>query len=475
MEEFRGWVYDPIPCDRCTCASCMQRSSVLARWRCDFACPEGDCVHLPVRDESFTASKVKFLWYSVKGYSLSLAQRVQAEGNEVKWYQEKKNGKSKGRVGEGLIEMANTPRVEDGTVVVFDFTGAGKTADAMRSRGVPVVGGSVFADALERNRFYATQLMKVAGIKVPLTMGFTSIQEGLKFVKAHPKTLVFKPEGTWPAWMTLVGDDNELLAKDMERVGKMEGDSIRFELQEKVEGTEVSIEGWFNGEDWIYHSLTSTLEEKRLLTGSLGPNTGCMGNVVFFYRHARPSLAKATLFKLTSHLRRVGYIGPIDVNTKGGYGLEFTPRFGYDAVQVMTELLDMELGKMLSDVARGQARAWRPSFDFGVGITTSVPPFPNDNEEELAKSYGIAVRVPDWKHYHLGDVMMQDGEVITAGNDGVVGVMTAVAPTVTEARKLAYERVGKLSVQNLQYRLDVGERAMREVPQILKEVGDAAA
>ena len=399
---------------------------------------------------------------------------MQAEGNEVKFYQHEHNKKTKGQVGEGLVNIMDSVSPDPGSVVVFDFTGRGRDADSLRKRGFAVVGGGVFNDALEHNRTYATQLMRAVGIKIPGTASFTSVKEGIKFAEAHPKPLVFKPEGDWPAWMTMVGDTNEELAQDMARVAKQKSDSIKFDLQERVEGTEVSVEGWFNGEDWIYHSINSTMEEKRLLTGSLGPNTGCMGNVVFFYRHARPSLAKATLFKLTNILRRAQYLGPIDVNTKGGYALEFTPRFGYDAIQAMTELLEMELGKMLADVAKGQARSWRPSFDFSTGVTMSVPPFPSNNEEEVANSYGIPVRLPDnlLPFFHLGDVQLnKSGDMVTSGNDGVVGVMTALASTITESRKLCYERVKKVKVPNIQYRLDIGERALREVPQLLKQVG----
>jgi phosphoribosylamine--glycine ligase len=418
---------------------------------------------------------VKFFFYSVKGFSLSLAQRVQAEGNEVLFYQQDRNPKSKGRVGKGLVPLADRVRIDRDAVVVFDFTGAGKRADELRKSGYAVVGGGTFNDALEHNRLFATQLMKAAGIKVPLTVGFRSIQEGIDFVEHHPKPLVFKPSGEFPSALTIVADDNAELAKEMERVQRLEGDAIDFELQERVEGIEVSVEGWFNGQEWIHHSINSTLEEKRFLTGSLGPNTGCMGNVVFFYRHARPRIAKETLFRLTPFLRKVGYVGPLDINTKGGYALEFTPRFGYDAIQTMVELQKQDVGKMLSDVARGQVRAWHPSFEFAIGVTMTIPPFPNDNVDELAKSQGTPIRMPDalLKRFHLGDAMLNDeGELVTAGNDGVVGVMTAVSQTVTEARRVVYQRVREVKVPDVQYRLDIGERAVREIPELLRSVGD---
>ncbi len=419
---------------------------------------------------------MKFFFYSVKGFSLSLAQRIQAEGNEVKFYQEEVNRKSRGRVGEGLVPLVESVRVDDDSVVVFDFTGAGKKADELRRRGFAVCCGGTFNDALEHDRLFATRLMAASGIKVPPTAGFTNIKEGIEFAQHHGKPLVFKPHGKdIPAALTVVADSNEELVKDMERVARAVGEDLDFELQEKVEGLEVSIEGWFNGQDWVFHSINSTLEEKRFLTGGLGPNTGCMGNVVFFYRHARPKLAKDTLLKLTNYLRRVDYRGPLDVNTKGGFALEFTPRLGYDAIQTMVELLDMEIGRMFSDVARGQAKQFKVNFGFATGVTMTVPPHPGDNVEELAEEQGTPIRMPDnlMKHFHLGDVMLDgDGDLVTAGNDGIVGIMTAVGPTVTESRKVVYERVRKVLVPDVQYRLDIGERAIREVPELLRGVSD---
>jgi phosphoribosylamine--glycine ligase len=417
---------------------------------------------------------VKFFWYSVKGFGLSMAQRVQAEGNDVVFYQEVKNEKSKGRVGRGLVPLASSPRPDPDAIVVFDFSGAGKKADAFRKAGNPVFGGSAFADALEENREFACQLMRANGIKTPTSAFFTSMKKGVEFVHAHPKPLVFKPSGKdMSAALTVVGDNNDDLAKDMERIAKIEGDKIPFCLQEKVEGIECSIEGWFNGMDWVYHSINSTLEEKRFMTGSVGPNTGCMGNVVWFYRHARPKLAKDTLYKLTQILRRADYRGPIDVNTKGGYALEFTPRFGYDAIQTAIMLMHDDLGGILSDVARGQARRFNVSFDFATGVTLSLPPFPGSNLDELAEQCGTPVRFPPelYPFFHLGDVMLDDeGQLVTAGNDGVVGVMTATGATSVASTEEAYRRVEQVKVPDLQYRLDIGERARKEIPQLLRKV-----
>jgi len=163
------------------------------------------------------------------------------------------------------------------------------------------------------------------------------------------------------------------------------------------------------------------------------------------------------------------------VNTKGGYALEFTPRFGYDAIQTAIMLMEDDLGKLLADTAMGQAKRMNVSFDFATGVTLSLPPFPGSDLDELAESQGTPVRLPRelMSYFHLGDVMLDDeSDLVTAGNDGVVGVMTGVGPTAAQATLQAYERVKKVRVPDLQYRMDIGERAKTEIPKLLKDVGD---
>lgn len=190
--------------------------------------------------------------------------------------------------------------------------------------------------------------------------------------------------------------------------------------------TDFTVEGWFNGSDWIYHSISASLEETRFLTGDLGPVVGSMGHTTFFYRHARPRLARDTILKLTPFLRRVNYTGPI-----GFCQGRFVPRMH----NYLLDLLETEWGKVLAETARGQMKAWKVSFDFCTGITLTVPPYPY-------------------------------------GQGGFKEVITATAPQLSESRRLAYEKVREAKYVDVQYRLDIGERAQHDIPQQLREVSN---
>jgi hypothetical protein len=190
--------------------------------------------------------------------------------------------------------------------------------------------------------------------------------------------------------------------------------------------TDFTIEGWFNGSDWIYHSISCSLEETRLLAGDLGPTVDSMGHTTFFYRHARPRLARDTIFKLTPFLRRVNHVGPIGFH-KG----KFVPYMH----NWIVDLLETEWGKVLADTARGQMKAWKVSFDFCTGVTLSVPPFPYEGK-------------------------------------GFVEVVTATGPGLSESRRATYDLVKTRNIKDVQYRIDIGERAQRDIPQQLREVSN---
>lgn len=435
---------------------------------------------------------MKFFIYSTYGDTLFLVPILEQEGNDVTFCLADPNPKSKGVMGKGIARKLITgigdrrsiqdvasfikSKVSRDTVIVFDMVSttkikSGPVADQLRNEGYPVVGASGFADAIELNRTYGAQVMRMAGIDIPSTASFVDFKEAIKFARDHPKFLVFKAHGNLGESRTLVADNVDEFVADLELQQRLTKGSIEFELQEKVDGVECSVEGWFNGDDWIFQSFNSTIEEKRFMNGGLGANTGCMGNVVWFWRHARPKIVRETLLKLTSILRKANYRGPLDINTKGGKGLEFTARFGYDAIQTAYHLLGIEMGRLLSDIARGSIRRLSPSFDFAAGVRVSIPPYPIDHKPEDV--YGTMVEVPNevmpW--FHPNDLQVEDERLVVSGDTGSIGLVTAVSKSLGELDQMVYNRVKKIKAQDIQYRTDIiSFRARKEIPHLLREV-----
>ena len=206
-----------------------------------------------------------------------------------------------------------------------------------------------------------------------------------------------------------------------------------------------------------------TIEYKRFMEGDRGCQTGCMGNVVWMTQASKDLIVQKALLPLAPLLRKVNYLGPIDVNCILSedeiYFLEFTTRFGYDAIQALVELykgnvFDMFWKFTTQDLG---VKFWD---DYGIAVRLSVPPYPNTNGNGLPNLKGVQVLdVPQaaWKHLMLSDVMFTNNTPRLAGVDGVIGCATARGSTINEARKRVYRTVGNIIIhQDVQYRRDIG-------------------
>lgn len=405
----------------------------------------------------------KFLMLSGGGDGLGLALRLRQEGNEVAvWIRE---GRAKSNYDGLLVKAAKwSDYLEPSTIVVFDSSGGGRTADRLRARGHFVFAGSSFADTLELDRDVALGIMSQSGIKTPESRTFHSWKAGKEWAEGPMAghRLVFKASGntgndlgTYVSYDT--GDLVEMLdyfASLVEGKGRPE-----YVLQEFTKGTEISTEGWFNGEEFMT-PFNHTIERKKLMNDDLGPSGGCAGNIVW--------LAKETNFVIEEGIKRMApvlreheYIGPIDlnsvVNEEGVWGLEFTPRFGYDALPALLELFDGQVGPVIAKMARRELPAEVPLVDkWGAGIRVSIPPYPS---EHLHPDEGIPVRGltrSDREHLYFYDVKLNDNnKLVSTAAFGAIVTVTGKGDSINEAMEEPLELAEKAKVPQKQYRTDL--------------------
>ena len=108
---------------------------------------------------------LKFLFVSWESLSGDVAWRLTQEGHEVKYWSKDSDDAD---VYTGFVEKVE--RWEDhkdwADVIVFDDTGFGKAADALRRSGKLVVGGNEYTDRLEEDREFGQEEMKRVGMTV---------------------------------------------------------------------------------------------------------------------------------------------------------------------------------------------------------------------------------------------------------------------------------------------------------------------
>jgi len=418
-----------------------------------------------------------------------LAWQVHREGHDVRYYVEAERDRE---IADGFVPKTDDWRaeVEWADVVVFDDiwvgddVGTGAIAAALRERGTAVVGGTPNTDRLEEDRGYAMEILEQHGVDTIEHHVFEDFDAGIQHVNENPAPYVIKPLGEVQNVKRLLYVGNENDGSDVVDVlrayKKAWGHRMKgFQLQRKVEGVEIAICGFFDGERFV-DQVNFNFEHKRLFPGNIGPSTGEMGTSMFWA--GRNRLFEATLGRLEGWLADEGYVGSIDinciVNESGIYPLEFTPRFGYPTIALQEESFESPTGQFFYDLAHGNDPDLAVHGGYQVAVRVVLPPFPFDDErtyDENSRNAAIVFDGDDREDggaggasdtasgvapdgVHLEDVKRVDGQWRVAGESGMPLVVTGTGETMQAARERAYGRVDDVLVPNLYYRDDIGER-----------------
>jgi phosphoribosylamine---glycine ligase len=410
----------------------------------------------------------RFLFVSYEGLIADTAWQVVKEGHEAK-LQILSAGEQD--VADGFVAKTGDWRreIDWADVVVFDdvLGGMGAMADEVRARGKVVVGGSPYTDRLEEDRAFGQQELKAAGVAIIPQENFTSFDAAMAYVRANPTRYVLKPSGEAQNDKRLLFVGEEEDGRDVVQVLQDYKQHLahkvkEFQLQRRVVGVEAAVCAFFNGKEFVT-PICVNFEHKKLFPGDIGPATGEMGTTMFWSEPNR--LFNATLKKMETKLAEARFVGSIDVNcivnSNGIYPLEFTPRFGYPAINIQREGLLNPTGELLRGLAEGTLSKLRARSGFQVGVRVVVPPFPYSDArtfESTSKDSVVLFKTPSRDGVHIEEVKLVGSEWRVAGASGVVLVVCGMGPTMKQAQRQAYNRVRNVMIPYMYYRDDIGER-----------------
>ena len=412
---------------------------------------------------------MEFVLLSADGSGIPIALRLQREGFNV-FYAVKPKPDDKETMnavletGDGLlahkkpfsiasnlIKKANSLR--DKVIVIFDMNHNPELADKLRKAGYMVIGSGTVFEKLEDDRKFGLQTMKQCGISIPESYEFKKIDKAKNFLSSQPskKAWVFKPDAE-EAWATFPADTNDELINYMDSYkSKIEKPFI---LQEKIKGIEVSVEGWFNGDSFVFWD--ATLERKKISAGDIGRNCGCAGDVVWRLQGTERVITEG-LFKVEPLLKHIGIPCMIDlnqiVNNKGLWAIEWTPRFGYNASLTLFSLLQEKLGDVFARLASRQFIDMQVPFEvFGSSVRIG---------RDIIKA-DIPIRFPEDKidNIWLWDAKMTPQGMETAGSGEEIMTVTGQGKTIQESVANCYGLVKQVVMPDADYRVDIGQKAL---------------
>lgn len=342
--------------------------------------------------------------------------------------------------------------------------------DVFEERGLRIFGPNKEAAEIEGSKAFAKNFMDKYHIPTARFRVFESHLEAIDFSTSAVYPLVIKADGLAAGKGTvIVNNEDEARARIEEiMVERVFGEAgSRLLIEEFMEGEEVTVMALTDGERVI--PMLSSQDHKRIGEGDTGLNTGGMGayapTTIINERmmgQILDEILEPTVRGLAQQGRKytgVLYTGLI-ITDRGPKVLEYNCRFGDPETQAVLPLLQSDLAQIFSDIADGYLNideiVWKDAFAACVVLASRG--YPATSEKGIAISGLNNAGEDDCILFHAGTTI-SDGNYVTDGGR-VLGV-TAVGKNLNAALAAAYDRIGKIAFDGMQYRRDIGWRSGR--------------
>jgi phosphoribosylamine--glycine ligase len=374
-----------------------------------------------------------------------------------------------------LLAIAEREGV-DLTVVGPELPLSQGVADLFAASGRPIVGPTRAAAALESSKAFAKDFMARHRVPTARYRVCDSIAEARDVVMRADLgfPLVVKADGLAAGKGVVIADDRRsaLAIVDEAMVARRFGAAgDRVVLEECLSGPEVSYFVLSDGRSFA--PMSSAQDHKRIFDGDKGPNTGGMGAFA-----PSPLLTPAlehqvidqVVAPVVAGMAAEGtpfagflYVG-LMLTAQGPKVIEFNVRFGDPEAQVVLPMLEGSLADLLMAAATRRLDGVRPRFrdEPHVGVVMAARGYPDTPETGKAVlGLDAAASVPGALVFHAGTAD-RDGAVVTAG--GRVLTVVGRGASFPDAIATAYRAVRHVRFDGMQYRSDIGRKALQSQP-----------
>lgn len=367
-----------------------------------------------------------------------------------------------------LLALAERERI-DLTVVGPEVPLANGVADAFTRQGRPIFGPRRHAAQLETSKAFAKDFMQRHGVPTARYRVCVEADEAIGIVRSGElgASVVVKADGL-AAGKGVVVAESPAKAESAIRAALVEGAfgdaGRRVVLEERLEGPEVSFFAIADGEHVV--PLVAAQDHKRIFDGDRGPNTGGMGAFApsplvdaALEQRILDDVVRPVLHGLIlegAPYRGVLYCG-LMITRDGPRVIEFNVRFGDPEAQVVLPMIAEPLAPVLWAAANGVLRSGHLAMhsEPHVGVVLAAPGYPGD--VQTGQTIEGLDGVDDALVFFAG-VREQSGTLTTSGGR----VMTVVGRGATFAAAIdnAYGAVNRISFDGMQYRRDIGRKAL---------------
>lgn len=341
--------------------------------------------------------------------------------------------------------------------------------DAARLADLKIWGPTQYAAQLEGSKAFAKDFLKKHNIPTAFYEVFTEVEPAKDYIKKHGAPIVIKADGLAAGKGVIVAMSNEeaFAAIDDMLAGNKFGDAgSRVVIEQFLAGEEASFICMIDGQNIL--PMATSQDHKRIFEGDQGPNTGGMGA----YSPAPVVTSEVFDRVMTEVMRptvegmaRDGHIytgflyAGLMIDDQGQPRvIEFNCRFGDPETQPIMMRLKSSLVDLVEAGIAGKLPA-QAEWDErkSIGVVLAAEGYPETVRKGDVIS-GLGQSPEGTKIFHAGTSMKDDGHVVTSG--GRVLCVTALGDSVLEAQVNALEVCGQVTFAGMQYRSDIGYRAI---------------
>ena len=369
---------------------------------------------------------------------------------------------------QAVVDFARRERI-DFVVIGPDAPAVAGLGDDLRAAGLLCFGPSKAAAQLEGSKSFTKALCDEMGIPTAAYRRSTSADEAIAYVRGRGAPIVVKADGLAAGKGVVVAETIEAAEAFIRDCfgGAFGASGASVVIEEFLDGEEVSLFALCDGKNFVV-LLESAQDHKRAFDGDAGPNTGGMGAyspapvlTPELLEQARREIIEPTVRGMAARgmpFTGVLYAG-LMITRDGPKLIEYNVRFGDPEAQVLIPRLESDLLDLLEATARGKLAGvvprWRPEPCVTVVMATAGYPGSFERGSEIRGVENLDA--PDLIVFHAGT--QSEGERLVA-NGGRVLDVTALGPTIAEARDRAYAAVEAIDWPQGFYRHDIGWRAV---------------
>ena len=350
--------------------------------------------------------------------------------------------------------------------------------DDLTKANIKAWGPTAYCARLEGSKAFAKDFMIQHHIPTAKYQTFSNADEAIAYVKAEKAPIVIKADGLAAGKGVIVAmtEDEAIEAINDMLSGNKFGDAgSRVVIEQFLQGEEASFICMIDGDNIL--PMATSQDHKRIGEGDTGLNTGGMGayspapvvtqdvHDKTIERVIRPVVEamKASGNPYTGFL----YAGLMIDDNNDPYVIEFNCRFGDPETQPIMMRLQSSMVDLIQAGLEGnlpKEAKWdsRPA----LGIVLASKGYP-----ESSSSGDIIRGLPtldsqynhndiDVKVFHAGTKTGDNNEMLT--NGGRVVCVTALGDDILDAQTKALATCSAISFNGMQYRRDIGWRAIKK-------------